>query len=98
MSAEQAEKLVGIREKIQSVKVRLQEQKDRYRELEVQNEELQNMVQQKQSQIKELEERNQKLALVKTIMAESGDAGEARIRINRIVREIDRCIALLNRS
>jgi hypothetical protein len=30
-------------------------------------------------------------------MADSEDANEARIRINRIVREIDKCIALLNR-
>jgi flagellar biosynthesis/type III secretory pathway chaperone len=98
MSADQAEILDGIRDKIQSVKVRLQEQRDLTLELEGKNRELQNLVKQKQSQIEELEEKNQKLSLVKSIMTDSEDAGEARVRINRIVREIDKCIALLNRT
>ena len=98
MSVEQAEILGGIKDKVQSVKVRLQEQKDQNQELKEQNEELQQMVQQTQSQITELEEKNQKLTLVKSIMADSEDANDARVRINRIVREIDKCIALLNRS
>ena len=49
------------------------------------------------SLIDELEHKNQQLTLVKSIMVDSEDAHDARIRINRIVREIDRCIALLNR-
>jgi predicted nuclease with TOPRIM domain len=98
MSVEQAEILEGIKDKIQSVKVRLQEQKDQNQDLKVQNEELQQVVQQKQSQINELEEKNQQLKLVKSIMADSEDANDAKVRINRIVREIDKCIALLNRS
>ncbi len=48
--------------------------------------------------INELEERNQKLALVKGILAESENSDDARMRINKIVREIDKCIALLNRT
>lgn len=98
MSADQAEILDGIRVKIQSVKARLQEQTNLNLELEEKNRELQQLVQQKQSVIEELEDKNQKLALVRGIMAESEDAGEARVRINRIVREIDKCIALLNRT
>jgi flagellar biosynthesis/type III secretory pathway chaperone len=98
MSVEQAEILEGIRSKIQSVKVRLKEQQDQNLELKEQNEKLQQIVQQKESQINELEKRNQKLTLVKSIMADSEDANDARVRINRIVREIDKCIALLNRS
>jgi SMC interacting uncharacterized protein involved in chromosome segregation len=98
MSVEQTEILEGIRDKIQSVKVRLKEQKDQYQALKEQNEELHQIVQQKQLQIDELEEKNQKLTLVKSIMADSEDANDARVRINRIVREIDKCIALLNRT
>jgi len=76
----------------------LQEQKEQNRELSVQNEALQQDVRQKQLRIEELEEKNQKLSLVKGIMAESESSEDARIRINKIVREIDKCIALLNRS
>ena len=97
MSAEQAEILEGIKSKIYSVKMRLQEQKDMNQELREQNEKLQQIVQQKELQINELEKRNQNLTLVKSIMADSEDANDARVRINRIVREIDKCIALLNR-
>ena len=97
MGVEQAEILEGIKEKIQSVKDRMQEQMDQYNRLKQMNEDLQQVVQQKQSVIDELEQKNQQLMLVKSIMADSADAHDARIRINRIVREIDKCIALLNR-
>lgn len=97
MGSEQAEILEGIKGKIQSVKVMLEEQKDQNRELSEQNNALRKEVQQQQSEIKILEERNQKLSLVKGMLAEGESSDEARIKINRIVREIDKCIALLNR-
>ena len=97
MSAEQTQILEGIRQKIQSAKVRLKEQADENNRLKVQNEDLQKSVQQKQSIIDELEQKNQKLALVKGIMADGENTQDAKVQINRIVREIDKCIALLNR-
>ncbi len=98
MIIEQTELLEGIKGKIETVKAMLQEQKGQNQDLNVQNEALQREVRQKQSRIDELEERNQKLSLVKGILAESENSDEARMKINRIVREIDKCIALLNRS
>jgi FtsZ-binding cell division protein ZapB len=97
MSADQVEILEGIKDKIQSVKERMREQKAENDRLKLRNEDLQQVVQQKQALIDELEQKNQQLSLVKSIMADSEDAHDARIRINRIVREIDKCIALLNR-
>ncbi len=97
MSVEQVDILEGIKDKIQSVKGRMREQLDENNRLKLKNEGLQLMVQQKQSLIDELEEKNQQLSLAKSIMADSADAHDAKIRINRIVREIDKCIALLNR-
>jgi len=96
MSVEQTEIIEGIRQKIQSVKIRLQEQTEKNDQLRKEFEALQQQVQQKQSVIDELEQKNQKLSLVKGIVAE-GENKDARIQINRIVREIDKCIALLNR-
>ncbi len=98
MIIEQTELLEGIKGKIETVKAMLQEQKGQNQDLNVQNEALQREVRHKQSRIDELEERNQKLSLVKGILAESENSDEARMKINRIVREIDKCIALLNRS
>jgi FtsZ-binding cell division protein ZapB len=97
MSADQVEILDGIKVKVQSLKDRMQAQTDENSRLRQRNEDLQQMVQQKQALIEELEQKNQQLSLVKSIMADSEDAHDARIRINRIVREIDKCIALLNR-
>jgi hypothetical protein len=97
MSVEQAEIIEGIKQKIQSVKIRLKSQQEDNERLKKQYEDLQKAVQQKQLLIEELEEKNQKLSLGKGIMADGEDKQEARIQINRIVREIDKCIALLNR-
>ncbi len=97
MSAEQVEILEGIKEKIQSAKARIRDQADENIQLTQKNEDLQQLVQQKQSLIDELEEKNQRLSMVKSIVANDQDSHDARIQINRIVREIDKCIALLNR-
>jgi predicted nuclease with TOPRIM domain len=97
MSAEQVEIFEGIKQKIQSVKVRLKAQQEENLRLKQQYEELQKTVQQKQLLIEELEQENQRLALVKGIMADGEGSQDARVQINKIVREIDKCIALLNR-
>jgi hypothetical protein len=97
MSAEQTQIIEGIRQKIHTAKVRMKEQEDENIRLKKQYEDLKLSVQQKQLLIKELEQKNQKLALVKGIMADGEGTQDARIQINRIVREIDKCIALLNR-
>ena len=97
MSAEQVEIFEGIKQKIQSVKIRLREQQEENIRLKQQFEDLQKAVQQKQVHIEELEQENQKLSLVKGIMADGEGKQDAKVQINRIVREIDKCIALLNR-
>ena len=97
MSAEQVEIFEGIRLKIQSVKVRLKAQQEENLRLKQQFEDLQKTVQQKQLLIEELEQENQRLSLVKGIMADGEQSQDARVQINKIVREIDKCIALLNR-
>ncbi|WP_321297058.1 hypothetical protein [Marinifilum fragile] len=45
----------------------------------------------------ELEHHYDTLKLAKTLSSNSEDSHEAKLKINRIVREIDKCIALLNR-
>ena len=45
----------------------------------------------------ELEEQFNKLKMAKAIEASSEDVHATKLRINQIVREIDKCIALLNR-
>ncbi|PKQ64305.1 hypothetical protein BZG02_05675 [Labilibaculum filiforme] len=45
----------------------------------------------------ELDHQYNTLKLAKTLAGNSEDSQEAKVKINRIVREIDKCIALLNR-
>jgi len=51
----------------------------------------------KESEIDFLKNKYNKLKLAKNLIGEIDDGHDAKIKINRIVREIDKCIALLNR-
>lgn len=97
MVAEEVEILNGIREKMQSVKLQINRQHEDNEQLKKRNEDLNNKIQQKEVLIKELEQQNKKLKLAKSFLAESEDVHDAKIKINRLVREIDKCIALLNK-
>ncbi|MDR3235599.1 MAG: hypothetical protein LBT48_02590 [Prevotellaceae bacterium] len=47
--------------------------------------------------IEKLEERNKKLQLAEAFKVSSADTNDAKQKIGRIVKEIDKCVALLNR-
>lgn len=47
--------------------------------------------------IAELEDKNLKLKVANSIGAENGKNTDAKLKINELVREIDKCVALLNR-
>ncbi len=51
----------------------------------------------KEQQNEHLEKKYESLKLAKVIAASSTDAHDAKIKLNRIVREIDKCISLLNK-
>ncbi len=52
--------------------------------------------QQKQT-IKELEERSKILKLSKSISSTNENTTELKLKINELIREVDKCIALLNK-
>ena len=57
---------------------------------------LQEAVDTKDRQIQELEDKNKKLQLAEAFKASSTDKHDAKQKISRIVKEIDKCIGLLN--
>ncbi|TLX71064.1 hypothetical protein E9993_21290 [Labilibacter sediminis] len=65
--------------------------------LKTRNDQLTKELEESAREIAELSEKYNTLKFSKTIEASSGDVHNAKIRINQIVREIDKCIALLNR-
>ncbi|MFZ5941994.1 MAG: hypothetical protein ACOYXB_15605 [Bacteroidota bacterium] len=97
MNAEQLYIIVDMKRKVKAVAERLESQVEENNRLKSANEELEQKLKQKQKKIEELEQKNSTIKLAKAFLAESPDAHEARLKINRIVREIDKCIALLNR-
>ncbi len=54
-------------------------------------------VENKEKLNEQLEKKYESLKLAKVIAASSTDAHDAKIKLNRIVREIDKCISLLNK-
>jgi predicted nucleic acid-binding Zn-ribbon protein len=51
----------------------------------------------KEDELKDIERKYERLKLTGALMGEGGNARESKERIGELVREIDRCIALLNR-
>ena len=66
-------------------------------DLKSRNEELRNTVQEREIRIKELETKYDRVKLSGALLGEGEYASEAKRKLNDLVREIDRCVALLNR-
>ena len=50
-----------------------------------------------EQKLKDFNTKYNKLKLAKIIVASSNDLHDAKLKVNRMMREIDKCIALLNR-
>jgi coenzyme F420-reducing hydrogenase delta subunit len=61
------------------------------------NEILKNKLQERETKLKELEIKYERIKLSGALLGEGENATEARKKISELVREIDRCVALLNR-
>jgi len=58
---------------------------------------LNNTLQEREARISELEIKYERVKLSGALLGEGEDASEAKKKINELVREIDKCVALLNR-
>ena len=79
--------LIGLYEKEKSANEVLSREKS----------ELKERIRLEQDRLKDLQEKYSKLKISKALIASSEDAHDAKLKVNRMVREIDKCIALLNR-
>lgn len=80
------ERLISLYEQVKVERDTLQREKQQ----------LQEVANAKDGQIKELEDKNKKLQLAEVFKASSVDRQDAKQKIGKIVREIDKCIGLLN--
>ena len=74
-----------------------QKQKTENEQLRKKSIELEEKLKLDSNRLNDLEEKYNKLKISKALIASSNDVHDAKLKVNRMVREIDKCIALLNR-
>jgi len=89
---------------VSSLEEKIKQVVDVAKDLKINNERLQQQVNElsellrvKNQEIGVLESKYQSLRIVKTLVSSSEDVKDLKIQVNRMVREIDKCIALLNK-
>ncbi len=97
MSVDQVYIIDDLKHKFQLLRERLLEQNSSNLKLSSINIDLEDKLRDKEEEINELKQQNNTLKLAKAFTAESEESQDAKLQINKIVREIDKCIALLNR-
>ena len=95
--SEVSKKLVSIKDKLEKVDQRLDKFKFENEQLERKNFELQRLLDEEKRNAETMQNDYNRLKLAKTLVSTTGDKVEMKFRVNELVREIDKCIALLNR-
>ncbi|MGQ1784837.1 MULTISPECIES: hypothetical protein [unclassified Saccharicrinis] len=97
MASENIEIVHNLQHKISRLVERYRSAKSENEILKAQNDQLTTKLEESVREMADLKEKYNTLKFSKTIDAKGGDVHFAKIRINQMVREIDKCIALLNR-
>jgi len=97
MSDQGNEELALLNKKLEELFERYNDLRTKNKELKIENELVRRSLEEKNEEIKQLEIKYQRVKLSGALLGEGGNAGEAKKKINELVREIDRCVALLNR-
>ena len=97
MSGQGYEELITLNRKLDELLDRYNNLKLEVTDLKSGNEVLKGMLQAREEQMKELEIKYERIKLSGALLGEGENALEAKKKITELVREIDRCVALLNR-
>jgi chromosome segregation ATPase len=97
MSGQGYEELKILNNKLDELFNKYLNLKTEYTDLKTRNEALKNKLQERDARLKEVEIKYERLKLSGALLGEGENAGEAKKKITELVREIDRCVALLNR-
>ena len=84
-------------ERVRGLMSRYSELKEHYDLLNHENDDLRHQIEEQNIKIDKLEQQYNLAKVATNVLAPVEDKDEARAQLNRIVREIDNCIALLNR-
>ena len=97
MAEEYNNLISSLKEKLNKLVNKYENKKQEYNSLLVENDELKNELEKNKIEFEQLKTKYKKLELTKAFLSSSEDTHDAKLKINGIVREIDKCIALLNR-
>jgi chromosome segregation ATPase len=97
MSAQGYEELVLLNRKIDELVNNFNSLKAENINLKTRNEALGSELRNREEEMKELEKKYERIKLSGALLGDEENASEAKRKINELVREIDKCIALLDR-
>jgi chromosome segregation ATPase len=97
MSGQGQEELIILNRKLDELLNRYNGLRTDIEELKTTNGSLTARLEEKEVKIKELETKYDRVKLSGALLGEGENAPEAKKKITELVREIDRCVALLNR-
>jgi predicted nucleic acid-binding Zn-ribbon protein len=97
MSGKGYEELIILNSRLDELINRYNNLKEEVRDLRNGNESLTARLQERDVKLKELETKYERIKLSGALLGEGENGIEARRKITELVREIDRCVALLNR-
>ena len=97
MSGQGYEELKILNRKLDELLTRYKNLRSECTELKSRNEAMQTELHRRDEKIKELETKYDRIKLSGALLGEGENAWEAKRKITELVREIDRCVALLNR-
>jgi predicted nucleic acid-binding Zn-ribbon protein len=97
MSGQGYEELIILNRKLDELFNRYTNLRSELTDLKNGNEAFKTLIQEREVKIKELEIKYERVKLSGALLGEGESALEAKKKITELVREIDRCVALLNR-
>ena len=97
MSGQGYEELITLNRKLDELLARYNNLKHEVTDLKSGNEVLKGLLHDREEKLKELEIKYERIKLSGALLGEGEHGFEAKKKITELVREIDRCVALLNR-
>jgi predicted nucleic acid-binding Zn-ribbon protein len=97
MSGQGYEELIILNRKLDELLDRYQNLKNEVADLKRGNEVLKGIIDEREEKLKELEIKYERIKLSGALLGEGEHALDAKKKITELMREIDRCVALLNR-
>ena len=97
MSGQGYEELIILNRKLDELIIRYNNLKAELNDLDNRNVVLEAMIKEREVKFKELEIKYERVKLSGALLGEGENAFEAKKKITELVREIDKCVTLLNR-